>query len=132
VIALLDNTVLSNFVLIGETNLLPIALGDTANTTVQVLAEFQAGVATGKLPSTESSWLPALSLTDEELPIYQELRAHLNAGEAACLAVATQKKCIVFTDDRDARKLAVQMQIPVSGTIGVLLRLVDLVHLPSR
>lgn len=31
----------------------------------------------------------------------------------------------VFTDDRDARKMARQMGIPISGTFGLLVRLVD-------
>jgi len=31
-----------------------------------------------------------------------------------------------FTDDRDARKLAAQLQVPVSGTLGILLRLVQI------
>jgi len=31
----------------------------------------------------------------------------------------------VFTDDRDAREIAADMQIPVSGTLGLLVRLVD-------
>ena len=46
--------------------------------------------------------------------------------EAACLAVAAHRNGRVLTDDRDARKLAAQMKIPVSGTLGVLLRLVQI------
>jgi predicted nucleic acid-binding protein len=39
----------------------------------------------------------------------------------------------VLTDDRDARKLAAQLRIPVSGTLGILLRVVqiDVVTLPE-
>ena len=125
-IALLDNTVLSNFALVGRADLLHAVFANTASITEQVAAEFQAGVASGRLPHTDLSWLPVVGLAVQELLVYQELRKHLNAGEAACLAWAAHKECIVFTDDRDARELASQMQIPVSGTIGVLLRLNDL------
>lgn len=50
----------------------------------------------------------------------------LDAGEASCLALAASRGYRVFTDDRDARTLAARMGIPVSGTIGLLVRLVDL------
>lgn len=31
----------------------------------------------------------------------------------------------MFTDDRDAREIAMQMRVPVSGTLGLLVRLMD-------
>ena len=58
---LLDNTVLSNFALVGHT-------------------------------------------------VFQELLMRVNAGEAACLAVASQRNGRILTDDRDARKLAAQLK----------------------
>lgn len=125
-IALLDNTVLSNFALTDRIDLLQAAFANAVSITEQVAAEFHAGVAGSRLPQTDLSWLPVLRLTKKELHLYEGLCKHLNAGEAACLAWAANKECIVFTDDRDARELASQMQIPVSGTIGVLLRLNDL------
>lgn len=124
--ALLDNTVLSNFALSGKTHLLEMALGGNASTTPQVMVEFQNGVAAGRLPQADLSWLAVRPLGEAELAVYTDLRSRLNAGEAACLAWAYQKNCIVFTDDRDARETASQLQIPVSGTLGVLLRLIDL------
>ena len=48
----------------------------------------------------------------------------VSAGEAACLAVAYLRHMSVFTDDRDARQIAIQYGIPVSGTIGVLVEAV--------
>ena len=35
----------------------------------------------------------------------------------------------ILTDDRDARELARHLQVPLSGTLGVLTRLVDIEHL---
>jgi predicted nucleic acid-binding protein len=125
VILLLDNTVLSNFVLVNQVELLSVALGNEIATTTQVAAEFRSGVARGRLPETKLDWLAVLELSPEELNLFHELLKRVNAGEAACLALAAHRGGRVLTDDRDARKLAAQMQIPVSGTVGVLLRLVQ-------
>jgi predicted nucleic acid-binding protein len=66
-----------------------------------------------------------VGLGAEEEALYQELLEHINAGEASCLAVAAYRGGRVLTDDRDARKLAAQLKIPISGTLGALLRLVQ-------
>ncbi len=39
--------------------------------------------------------------------------------------MAANRNYVVFTDDRDARKIAVQMQVPVSGTLGLLVLLME-------
>jgi predicted nucleic acid-binding protein len=125
VIILLDNTVLSNFALVGRADLLQQALDQTAATTVQVLQEFQRGVDLGLLPNTDWSWLRVLTLAPQEEALYQQLCERLNEGEASCLAIAAQQKDRVLTDDRDARWIATQMQIPISGTLGLLRYLVE-------
>lgn len=125
-IALLDNTVLSNFTLIKRADLVQLALGEDVATTQAVWDEFQAGIDNGRLPLQDWSWLPILALTAEEKPLYHLLTRRLNAGEASCLAIAAHRGCRVFTDDQDARELAGIRHIPVSGTLGLLLLLVDL------
>lgn len=126
-IALLDNTVLSNFTAVERSDLVRLALGDTVATTEAAWGELQAGIRIGKLPAHDWSWLTILPLADDEKPLYHRFFQHLNAGEAACLAIAVSRgKCCVFTDDRDARDMAAGRRIPVSGTLGILLRLVDL------
>jgi predicted nucleic acid-binding protein len=130
VIILLDNTVLSNFALVGRADLLQQALDQTAATTVQVLQEFQRGVDLGLLPNTDWSWLRVLTLAPQEEALYQQLCERLNEGEASCLAIAAQQKDRVLTDDRDARWIATQMQIPISGTLGLLRYLVERESLP--
>lgn len=131
-IALLDNTVLSNFSTVERPDLVQLALGDTAATVEEAYAELQAGIALGRLPPCDWSWLPVLSLGDPERARYEQLCEHLNAGEAACLAVAVSDGHRVFTDDRDAREIAAQMQVPISGTLGLLARLVDRGHLSKQ
>ncbi len=128
-IALLDNTVLSNFSSVKRPDLVHAALGETAATVEEAYAELQAGIQLGKLPPCDWSWLPVLRLNESERAMYERLRERLNAGEAACLALATVRGYRVLTDDRDAREIAAQMQVPVSGTLGLLVRLVDQEHL---
>jgi len=125
VIALLDNTVLSNFSAVERPELVRLALGEVAATVEEVYAELQAGIRLGKLPACDWSWLPVLSLSESERATYERLRERLNAGEAACLALAAARGYRVFTDDRDAREIAADMRIPISGTLGLLTRLVD-------
>jgi len=129
---LLDNTVLSNFSAVCRPDLVHLALGNTVATPKQAFAELQTGIHIGKLPMCDWSWLSILSLTVDENLIYQQLLSRLNAGEAACLAIATTRKGRILTDDRDARELALQMQIPVSGTLGLLIRLIELRHFRGR
>jgi predicted nucleic acid-binding protein len=126
VIALLDNTVLSNFTAIKRPDLVRLALGEDAATSEAAWAELQAGIHICKLPAQDWSWLPVLSLTEAEIPLYDLFTERLNAGEASCLAIAASRGYRVFTDDRDARKLAAVWKIPVSGTLGLFLRLIDL------
>ncbi len=131
-IALLDNTVLSNFALVGRPELLHLSLGNAAVTTQQVIDEFIAGVERGRLPETNWNWLSIVELVEEELSQYEQLLQRLNAGEASCLAIAVGRQGRILTDDRDARKLAAQLRVPVSGTLGVLLYLVEKRHLSLR
>lgn len=124
-IALLDNTVLSNFTGIRRADLVRVALGEDAATSEAAWAELQTGIRIGKLPAQDWSWLPILSLTETEMPLYHLLLERLNAGEASCLAIAATRGYRVFTDDRDARELAARWRIPISGTLGLLVRLID-------
>ena len=123
---LLDNTVLSNFALVARIDLLATGMGGATATPSQVMHEFRDGIARGRLPDTRLAWLEVVELSAEEQRLFEGLAARLNAGEAACLAIAIRRGGRILTDDRDARKLAAQYKVPVSGTIGVLLRLVQI------
>lgn len=128
-IALLDNTVLSNFAVIRRPDLILLALGQEAATTQDVMAEHNMGVELGRIPFSEWSWLPILGLGELVRPLYHQLRIHLGRGEASCIALAHHGGYRVLTDDRDARRIAMQMQVPVSGTLGLLALLLDSKHL---
>ncbi|MCL5276158.1 MAG: DUF3368 domain-containing protein [Chloroflexi bacterium] len=122
-LALLDNAVLSNFAIVHRADLIRAAIEEVA-TVPQVLDEFRAGVLISRVPPVDWSWLSVLTLTDEEQGLFEKLALHLNDGEAACLAVAAQRGGRIVTDDRDAREIAAKMRVSVSGTIGLLIRLV--------
>lgn len=125
-LALLDNTVLSNFAAVGRPDLIRHALGADAATTEMVWREHQVGIQLGRLPAHDWSWLSIRRLDEMEMPLYHLFAQHLNAGEASCLAIAARSGARVFTDDRDARELAASRSIAVSGTLGLLVRLIDL------
>lgn len=125
-IALLDNTVLSNFTVIERADLIQLALGADAATTQTVWDELQTGINLGRLPTQDWSWLPILTILEVEQPLYHLLNRRLNAGEASCLAIAANRGYRVLTDDQDARELAAVRHIPISGTLGLLLLLADL------
>lgn len=125
-ISLLDNTVMSNLAIVQHPKLLRTAFGDALATSQEAFDELHVGVEAGKLPALDWTWLPVWSLEPTEMTRYRKIRQRLNAGEAACLAMAVERGCRLLTDDRDARKLARHLQIPLSGTLGVLVRLADL------
>lgn len=56
---------------------------------------------------------------------FEQLHQRLGAGESACLALATSRSFLVLTDDIDARRWCHHTEIPVSGTIGLLMQLVQ-------
>ena len=125
-IALLDNTVMSNFALVERPDLLRTTFGGETATPQQAFSELIAGVQRGRLPDLDWSWLSVWTLEAAEAPHYQQFLRRLNAGEAACLAMAIHRTCRIVTDDRDAREFAYRLRVPLSGTLGVLVRLVDI------
>ena len=116
-----DNTVLSNFALIGREDLLKKLFGDTLAASDDVLKELFAGESKGIVPRRDWHWLPVLSLqTETERLAFATLRERLGRGEASCMSLAISRNLRMLTDDRDARIIAHRRNVPVSGTIGVL------------
>lgn len=121
----LDNTVMSNFALIGRADWLRAVWPGMLVTPGETWAELQAGVQLGHIPDIDWSWLTVLWLTEEECEARDELVPPLDEGEAACLALARSQGYAFLTDDRVARREARRLGVPLSGTIGVLRVLVD-------
>lgn len=121
---LADTTVLNNFAQIQRTDLLRSAWWDLAAPT-PVWNELDLGVRRGLVPACDWSWLKILELTEKEQVHADEIGQELGAGEAACIAAAVSRSLLLLSDDWDARALGRSLGIEVSGTLGVLDRLVS-------
>ena len=121
-VILTDTTVLSNFAQVERPNLLREIFPGLAAPR-QVREELSKGERLGLVPSCDWSWLEAIELTATEQVRATELRRYLQAGEAACIAVAASRGGLLMTDDGAARRVAAALRIELSGTIGALDRL---------
>jgi predicted nucleic acid-binding protein len=117
---LLDNTVLVNFASVGRPDLILESPFEQICTTPAVKAEYKAGVA--KEQVTEGPWesLPEVELTSKETELAESFSLRLGPGERFCLAVAFHRNGLFASDDADARDIAQEHGIPVTGTLGFL------------
>lgn len=124
-----NSTVLSNFAGVGRLDILRDITG-TLHLPAEVYDEMLAGQLAGYAfydgieqyisPLSNSGWLHLVSLTDDELRLMAALPEQLHRGEAACLCLARQRGWDFLSDDRAARRQAEKWNVPVSGTIGIL------------
>lgn len=128
-LVIVDTTVWSNFSHAGPPRRVLEAYPGSSSP-MAVHLEIQEGLKLGYLPGHDWSWLPKTPLTDEEQVLAENFSARVDHGEAACLAVARARQALVLTDDRAARRLAERLELRVSGTLGVLVRLVEMDQLP--
>ena len=66
------------------------------------------------------SWLQTENLTSSLL--VAALRLSVDAGEAEAIALASEKSCLLISDDKQARAAAKRLGATVIGTVGVLVR----------
>lgn len=116
---LLDNTVLSNFAVVQRADIV-LSLWESCATTQAAWREFQAGIRLGRLPGNMWQALPVIVLNDSENEVANRLSNILGEGERSCIAVAENRKGLLVTDDRKARRIALEMGVKVTGTLGVL------------
>lgn len=92
--------------------------------------DFYIGIESHMYPLASDGWLHLTSLEgEEELHIFSHMPAALHRGEASCLAVAVRRGMAFLTDDARARSVARELQVVVSGTLGILVRAVTEEHL---
>ena len=120
----LDTTVLSNFAHVQRPHLIWEALGEHVFTTPVVMAELAVGVEMGFAPACDWAWLQILEPDERSMALAGELGRVLDAGEAESLAMAIRQDCVFLSDDLAARRLALSRGVKVSGTLGILLKLV--------
>jgi predicted nucleic acid-binding protein len=129
-----NTTLISNFADAGRLDLLP-QLWEKLYISEQVFDEIQAGLRQGYtfytgveqliFPFSPTGWLHLTALhTPDEFRLFGQLLQNLHSGEASGLAIAYHRQWTFLSDDKAARKAATALNVPVSGTIGVLLALV--------
>jgi predicted nucleic acid-binding protein len=128
-VVVLDTTLLSNFAHAQRPDLLRLLLGENVVSTATVMAELRRGEALGFVSRQNWSWLALVELSEVEQLLAAHYERQLDAGEAECLAVAVQRHYHFYSDDFAARRLARHEGITVSGTLGVLQKLVAQAHL---
>jgi predicted nucleic acid-binding protein len=125
-----NSTVLSNFAAVGRLDLLrdtaaPLYLPSEVYQEILVgqMAgyAFYDGMEQHIVPLSPDGWLRLVTMTEGEWQLAASLPARLHQGERACLCIARQRAWGFLTDDYAARQQAAAWNIPLSGTIGVLL-----------
>lgn len=123
-VAIVDNTVLSNFAHVSKPELLQAAF-DELVIPPAVREELTEGEHSGQVPTVDWNWMAVIELTPDEKLRATQLEEVLDFGEAECIAVAQARNWIVLTDDRDARRMAQSPGIDLAGTLGALINLVE-------
>ena len=121
---LLDNTVFSTFSIIRRPDMVRVAFAEQVGTTEQAFGEMVGGSAIGTIPDCDWGWLVRIAIAAGEQGQFEVFCEHLGEGEASCLAVAKERGYKLATDDKDACRLARQLGISLTGTIGILAILV--------
>jgi predicted nucleic acid-binding protein len=122
-LSLADTTVLNNFAQIRRPDLLRSAYPDLS-APVPVWNELELGVRRGLVPVCDWSWLTLLDLTEQEQARADEIGRELDPGESACIAAAASRGFLMLSDDWGARALARSLGLAISGSLGVLDRLI--------
>lgn len=130
-----NTTVLSNFASIGQLAVLKDLYG-TLSISLEVYEEIQVGLEEGYrfytalenqiVPMTPTGWVHLTSVSgDEELRLFSGFPAKLHQGEASSLAIAHHRNWLFLTDDLEARRIARQLDIRLSGSLGCLVLAVE-------
>jgi hypothetical protein len=126
-----DTCVISNFALAGALGILESLYRNKAYITDFVAAEilrgFQSGHAQleGIPKAVQAGWLKETGLSSaEERRIFETLSVSLGLGEASSIAAAKRRGLRFASDDRVARTEAVRLGVPLTGTVGILVKAV--------
>lgn len=108
-IVISDTSTLILFQKIDEFNLLQKVYSELI-TTPEIAEEFGE-----KLPD----WIKIQTVSDKKYQIF--LETQVDSGEASAIALATEyDDVLLLLDDLKARKLATQLKLKITGTLGVI------------
>lgn len=130
-LAVADTTVWSNFASAQKPRLVLEAFPQIASPR-PVLEELDEGRRRGYFAELDLSWIPEVEMSHSEVDQARQLGETLDRGEAACLAIASTRDSLLVTDDRAARQTARSLGVEVSGTLGALVRLLDVERLTVK
>jgi len=123
----IDATALSNFASIDRLDLLERL--PRAVTVPAVRDELRAGadIHPHLTPAIQSlaDGLSLVELTTREVKLTDEHVPTLDSGEAEALAVARAREGTLVTDDGTARSRAREHDVPITGSLGVLVVAID-------
>jgi uncharacterized protein len=78
----------------------------------------------------DAGWLQVATAGNR--PLVAQLETVLDPGEAEAISLAVERApSLLLIDERDARQLARTLGVPLTGTLGVLLRAKALGHTPA-
>lgn len=119
-LVLLDNTVLTNFALVGRPDFVLDLWGTASATTPEVMREYQVGVTSRGLPA--GIWDTLIQLTPNfvEQDFADRLPPKLGSGERTSLGIAVHRQGLFACDDAEARREAQRFGLAVTGSIGIL------------
>lgn len=118
----------SPLILLGKLELLGVLpkLFDRVVTPGEVYLEVTSGEEErpGSRAVRQAEWLEVLaSVSEAQDALYATLRAELDRGEAAAIALADSMGAeLLLIDERQGRRVARRLGLKVRGTIGVLVR----------
>jgi predicted nucleic acid-binding protein len=120
---LLDATVLNNFLKVDRLTILCQLFPTSLRVPAQVYDELKAGGLDAPIrEAVGEGWLGLVTPeSGREARLYGEYAETLGAGEAAGLAISICRGWALATDDRAARRAARAADIPLTGSVGILI-----------
>ena len=132
--AVSDASVLISLAAIRQFGLLPLLYGEIVVPHAVWREVMGAGADS---PGTEevnaaraAGWMNVAGAANR--PLVTQLEATLDSGEAEAIALAVERApCLLLIDESDGRRIARTMGVPITGTLGVLLRAKTQGYLPA-
>ena len=126
-----DACVISNFALAGALGILEGLYRNKACIIDIVSIEILRGIQSGHarleaIPkAVRAGWLKETGLrSGKEKTLFEMLSVSLGLGEASSIAVAKRRGCHFASDDKMARAEAARLGVPLTGTLGILVKAV--------
>jgi len=136
-----NTTALSNFAAANRVELLKAEYQHIAFTTTEICDELRKGLKMGydylrhaldQIAAIHpDGWIRVLYPNSAyEYDLRSEYDHVLDLGETSCLSLAVSRRLIFVTDDLAARQSALKENVSITGTIGILVKIVRRVAYP--